>query len=293
MPRLQPLQDRFKRLAIRAVNRSAFEEDFLRTVPDGLKPAAEFAFRDKATPEEKAVARSIEQLRSKVAARDEAIESFASPRSGTFTSQEGGGVSTGPVSSSPASAHAKTGVSMKGGILLRRIVTGLAAKRILELGTNTGLSACYFLSSPVKPEVVTIEGSAALCAIAEGNLRQFSDSFTVMNRLFDEALDELTGKGERFDCAFIDGQHERDATWYYARKMAPMLKPGGAIIFDDIYWSDDMNQFWKEACLSDEFSVTIDLGAKGVGLLRRSDEPRMHYDVCEYSGRPRIFRKGW
>lgn len=243
--------------------------------------------------EERALGRSIEQLRSSVAARDETFDSFASPHSGTFTSDGEKGASTGPKSSSPAAAHAKTGVSIKGGILLRRITAGLEAKRVLELGTNTGLSGCYFLSSPSKPELITIEGSADLCAIAEENLKRFSDSFSVKNQLFDEALDELTERGERFDCAFIDGQHEREATWYYARKIIPMLNSGGAIIFDDIYWSDDMNQFWKEACLSDEFSITLDLGAEGVGLVRKENEPRMHYDICEYAGRPRIYRKGW
>lgn len=277
----------------RTVNRSAFLNQFLPTVPDPLQPAASFAFAPRPTPEEKAIARKIESFRLEIASRGEKFSSFASPHSGTFRIVDGDRASAGPQTTASASVHAKTGAPVKSGVLLRRIVTGLGSQRILELGTNTGFSACYFLSSPHKPEVVTIEGSADLCSIADRNMRCFSDNFTIMNMLFDDALRELAEKGETFDCAFIDGQHEREATWHYTHKLIPLLHPGGAIIFDDIYWSDDMNQFWKEICQASEFAVTIDLGIKGVGLLRRDGEPRMHYDICEYAGRPCIYRKGW
>jgi predicted O-methyltransferase YrrM len=83
--------------------------------------------------------------------------------------------------------HAKTGVRPRGGILLRRLVTGIGARRILELGTNTGFSGCYFTSAETKPFLVTVEGSAAMCAIARRNLGRFTTEFLVMHRLFDEA----------------------------------------------------------------------------------------------------------
>ena len=111
--------------------------------------------------------------------------------------------------------------------------------------------------------------------------------------MFDEAIEELHEKNEKFDCVFIDGQHERKATMHYADRVLPLLNEGGSIIFDDIYWSEDMNRFWKEVCLRPEFATTIDLRLKGVAIRKKANEPKAHYDICEYLGRPRFSMKGW
>ena len=277
----------------KAVNKDAFEEDFLRILPDTLKDAALFLFSGNSTSEEKRIAKLIEAYRSQIIATTKDLHSFSSPHSGTFKKDASGRAIAGPYSSSSAEAHARTGVNIKGGILLKRITTGVAARRVLELGTNTGFSGCYFLSCPQVEQLVTIEGSKDLCEIADRNLRRISDKYKIMNMLFDDAIEQLYRNDEKFDCVFIDGQHEREATWHYTTRVMPMLNNGGTIIFDDIYWSDDMNRFWKEICMSLDFSVTIDLRLKGVAILGSGEQSKMLYDICEYVGRPRIFRKSW
>jgi predicted O-methyltransferase YrrM len=189
--------------------------------------------------------------------------------------------------------HAKTGVGSRGGIMLRRLVDGLGAESVLELGTNTGFSGMYFLSAAHKPRLTTVEGSADLCRIAQRNLGRVADParFRVMNCLFDEALDELERAGDRFTCAFIDGQHEQAATLHYAERVVSLLEPGGAVIFDDIYWSMDMNAAWRTLREADGFAVTCDLKSRGVCIV--GDGPPRAYDICDYVGRPRFYRKDW
>ncbi len=75
--------------------------------------------------------------------------------------------------------------------------------------------------------------------------------------------------------------------------MTALLNPGGVIVFDDIYWSDGMNQAWKELCQWPSFSVTVDLRGKGLCILGDGAQPGTHHDICDYIGRPRIFRKDW
>ena len=275
------------------INRKAFDEDFLRVLPDTLKDAAHLLFYSKLSAEEKRIGRSIEAYRRQIEENGKELYSFSSPHSGTFKTDDKGHAVVGPYTMSSASAHAKSGVNMKGGVLLKRITTGLGASRILELGTNTGFSGCYFLSNPRTEQLVTIEGSEDLCEIADRNLARVSDKYTIMNMLFDDAIDELYRENQKFDCVFIDGQHEREATWHYTRRVMPLLNEGGFIIFDDIYWSDDMNRFWREVCLSPDFKFTLDLRLKGIASSPSRDECKSHYDICEYIGRPRIFRKGW
>ncbi len=293
MKLLERIKSRLSLHLWKAINKEAFKEDFLRILPNTLKDSAAFLFYGNSTSEEKRIAKMIEAYRSQVILTTKDLHSFSSPHSGTFKKGTNGHAIAGPYSSNSAKAHAVTGVNMKGGILLKKITTGLAARRILELGTNTGFSGCYFLSCPQVEQLVTIEGSKDLCEIADLNLRRISDKYKIMNMLFDDAIDQLSHNDEKFDCVFIDGQHEREATWHYTKRVMPLLNNGGSIIFDDIYWSDDMNRFWKEICMSLDFSITIDLHSKGVATLRSGEESKMFYNICEYVGRPHIFRKGW
>lgn len=284
---------RGRQLILRLRKRQAFENSFLASLPDSLHEPARLLFYQNPTPDEKRTGASIESYRKHISQSGETLRSYSSPHSGTFDKDGNKHAVPGPYAANTAKAHSQTGVSVKGGIFLKRLVTGLGARRVLELGTNTGFSGCYFLSCPELEELVTIEGSQDLCEIADTNLRRISGSYRIMNMLFDDAIDQLIQDGEKFDCAFIDGQHEREATHHYARRVMPLLKPGGAIVFDDIYWSDDMNQCWKELCEWPDFALTVDFQRTGVAFLRDRDEDKLHCDLCEYVGTPTIARKGW
>jgi hypothetical protein len=64
------------------------------------------------------------------------------------------------------------------------------------------------------------------------------------------------------------------------------------LVFDDIYWSDDMNQAWKEFCQSSRYGLTLDLCMKGLAVIGTEGSKR-HFDIGEFVGRPRIYRPGW
>jgi predicted O-methyltransferase YrrM len=278
---------------LRWFNRRRFEATVLRELPDAFVPAARFAYFRDWTPEERHIARRVERFRGRIAevAGTDTIESLGSPRSGTFSLDERGLARGAPSGMAPVWRHARTGVRPRGGILLRRLASAVKARRILELGTNTGFSGCYFLSADTRPALVTVEGSDAMCAIARVNLARFSSDVLVVHRLFDEAIQSLRTAGERFDCVYIDGQHEGQAVLHYAERVAPLINPGGAVIFDDLYWSGGMNQAWREICRSTRYRLTIDFGLKGVAVAGL--EPHRHVDLCEFMGRPAIGRPDW
>jgi len=276
-------------------NRKAFTETFLPQLPEHLRPAASLVFLSNFTKEELDVASRIEGFRGEIptVANSSEIHSFASPRSGTFQHDAQDHAVPGPYVSNSAELVARTGADKVNGILLRRLVDGLGTRTVFELGTNTGLSGCYFLSTSTVESLITVEGSADLCAIAEVNLKRLGSSFTIMNTLFDDAIDQLHRDGKTVDCVFIDGQHEREATWHYVRHVLPILASGGSIIFDDIYWSEDMNRMWQEVSASELFSLTLDLRYKGLAVRATEGQPKVHFDVCEYMGRPIVSRSGW
>lgn len=279
----------------RALRQKAFEEDFLPLLPHTYHDVARFAFFDRPTETEQQFAQEMESLRATITERyTGTMTSYTSPHSGTFNLDGAGKSQGGPIQAADIRSHAGTAVGPAGGILLKRIADALKATRVLELGTNTGFSGAYLLSSNRQIELVTVEGSAELCSIAEDHLKQFPNRFRILNMLFDEAIDLLSSEnGEKFDLVFIDGQHEKEATLYYMNRVRPLMREGGVFVFDDIYWSQGMNTAWRSLCENPLFALTIDLGSKGLCMLSEGNEIKRHLDLCEYTGRPPIFRKGW
>jgi predicted O-methyltransferase YrrM len=278
--------------------RRAFHKRLLPSLPPQYRAAALLVFTRRVEPDERAIAREIDSFRPEIPALagKEDLVSHPSPHSGTFSTNASGRGIPAPPRPASVEAHMRTGINPKGGLLLRRVVVGTAARRILELGTNTGFSGRYFLSSPACEWLDTVEGSEDLCNLARMNLARSSDRFRVLNMSFDHALEKLRAgeHAEAYDAAFLDGQHEREATLHYVDQLVALVRPGGTIILDDIYWSEDMNRAWRDVCRDRRFPLTIDFATKGVAVTGGGPGKRSgHFDLCQYIGRPRIYRKGW
>jgi predicted O-methyltransferase YrrM len=279
----------------RFLNKKDFYENFLPSLPNNFHELAILIFTKKLTDSHAKLGKKIENFRRELSqeGKNLRIHTFGSPRSNSQLLDKEGKVIPGDFSEKNASGVAQTGTSVFGGIQLLKLVEAFGGGRIIELGTNTGLSGCYFLSSPSTSELVTIEGSKDLCLIAEKNLARISDKFKVINDLFDNAIDQLSNSNELFNIAFIDGQHEKEATIFYTDKLLKILSPGAMIIYDDIYWSEGMNDAWNALRLREEFRLSIDLGTRGICILGEASEDKKYFSICDYIGKPDIYRAGW
>lgn len=78
------------------------------------------------------------------------------------------------------------------------------ARRILELGTALGYTACHLAAASPETRVVTVEGDPLHARLAREAIaaHHLSAQIDVVEGRFDEVLDGLTG---RFDLAFFDG----------------------------------------------------------------------------------------
>lgn len=256
-------------------------------LPAGLQDAGAWVVDPEPTLAERQLAERVESRRAQIAQATGTISSYHSPMPGSFQRAADGHAIPGPLLPHRAGAHAKTGSKPAKGILLNRIATGIAAKRILELGANTGLSGSYLAASPSCELLVTIEGSPELAAVARQTLAQFTTGADVRAALFDDALDDLAEELP-FDLAFIDGQHEGGATEYYCRRVLPLMhQQGGVVVFDDITWSQDMRQAWLNIVDSGAFALTVDFGRVGLGILG-AERPSGHMDFPRYLGRGHV-----
>tara|TARA_Y100001954_G_C15829355_1_gene614230 strand:- start:7927 stop:8664 length:738 start_codon:yes stop_codon:yes gene_type:complete len=244
-------------------------------------------------PDEIQLGKKIESFRSEIKKIDKPISSYGSPRSGSPLFDTNGVVLPGILKKGYSHNLAKTGTNVFGGVQLKKIIELVQQPYVLELGTNTGLSGCYILSALTQPHLTTIEGSPDLCEIADSNLSRVSDQYDIRNEMFQDSINYFTSADKKFDIIFIDGQHEEKATLLYADLVKPICNDFSILIFDDIYWSEGMNNAWKKIVSSDSFSLTIDLGTRGIAILDNSLSTKEHFSVTRFTGKPLFNRPGW
>jgi predicted O-methyltransferase YrrM len=253
-------------------------EELLRAgFPKQMKSSLQYLVTGKCDENTDTVVRCVEGRRQEIASQgDKEIPIWYSPKPGSAGTDAS-------VDSRPEPGKtlyftmkrvAATGKNAKWGIVLYLIARDFQSNIIFELGACAGISAMYLSSAQTVEELITVEGSEALAAIAKESLKTYKCA-RVVNSLFDEAIDsELSNIGDRVDFAYIDGHHEKVATIHYFNRLLPFLKGGAVVVFDDISWSFDMREAWEILSKRPEFSHAIDLGAIGVCILKTVAEDK-------------------
>lgn len=148
---------------------------------------------------------------------------------------------------------------------LFRLINFHQPQTILELGTSLGISALYQHAAKRSAQMISIEGCPEIHAIAKKNARLFgaSASLQLWQGSFAELLPSALKQLGQLDYAFIDGHHLRQPTLDYFEACLPYLGPNALLVFDDIYWSDQMQSAWEELKGHPKVSYSIDLGWAG------------------------------
>lgn len=224
------------------------------------------ALRAKPSPAATAASVRIETLRAALAARVGGVPIYYSPKPGAYDHASGERPEHGTVMTFSYAQAAKTGVGRAWGQAMFELTRARKPATILELGACAGISGSYMAAGAPDATLITIEASRELAEIAAEHIGQFTHNAEVMNALFDAALDALDAKPPRIDLAYIDGHHEKEATLHYYARIRPMLAPGAIVLFDDIRWSQDMNDCWQAVRAMPDFELLIDMAKLGLAV---------------------------
>lgn len=148
--------------------------------------------------------------------------------------------------------------------IIAAIVREFSPEQTIELGTNIGISAAYMaLATP--GQVTTLEGSGARVAVArELHQRLSIQNIRCVEGMFDDTLQPTLDHMPTVDLAFIDGNHEHDATIKYYNAIAQHASSEAVFIFDDVRLDSGMNQAWIEICKDPRIGLIVDLWTMGV-----------------------------
>lgn len=166
------------------------------------------------------------------------------------------------------------------GPLLAVLVQLLGARRVLEIGTFTGLSSLWMAQSlPPDGRLVCCDVSEEYTSVA----REAWAKAGVTDRIelhLGPALDTLAGFEGPFDLAFLDADKENYPR--YLPELIRLVRPGGAIVVDNTLWygrvvdesdhtpdTEGIRRFNDEAASSPWLDVALLGMADGVSLMYR------------------------
>lgn len=163
------------------------------------------------------------------------------------------------------------------GELLSRICKHYDRKNVLELGTNLGFSAAYLANGVGdKGQVQTIEGALNIAAFSEETFSKLKVQVKSLTGEFGKVFPKLDWDNYKPDLVLIDGNHTKEATIQYFEYLLPKLEPSAILIFDDIHWSEGMEQAWAHIIADPKVRLSIDLYAMGIVFLDRN-QAKQHF----------------
>lgn len=166
------------------------------------------------------------------------------------------------------------------GPLLALLVKAIAARRVLEIGTFTGLSSLWMASSlPAGGELLCLDVSEEYTALAREAWRRAGVSDRIELRLA-PALDTLSTLEGPFDLVFLDADKENYPN--YLPHLVRLVRPGGLIVADNTLWygrvvdptdrdetTEGIRRFNEAAAASPDLDVVLLPVADGVSLMYR------------------------
>ena len=164
--------------------------------------------------------------------------------------------------------------------LLFRIVNYYQPQYILELGTSLGISTAYMATANPSAHIITIEGADDIAHKANENFDKLHmQHIHLINGNFDRELKPVLHSIPKVDLAFVDGNHRREPTIHYFEEIISRCRPESILVFDDIHWSEEMEEAWAFIKQHQVVTCTVDLFFVGLVFLRDEFKSKQHFTI--------------
>lgn len=155
--------------------------------------------------------------------------------------------------------------------LLYKIINYSNAKNVLELGTSLGITTAYLASVNTNIKCISLEGSTEIAQIARDNIDSLGISnIKIIQGNIDQTLNDALSEFENLDFVFFDANHRKEPTLKYFNKCLHLSNENSIFVFDDIYWSKEMEQAWNEIKKNERVTSTIDLFEIGIVFFNKN-----------------------
>lgn len=170
------------------------------------------------------------------------------------------------------------GISNQKAFLLIRLIEYFNSKSILELGTSVGISSAAISLGNSKATITTLEGCGNTAIEAKKMFELFNfNNINLITGEFRNTLKPILNKNT-FDLIYFDGNHQKESTLNYFNQCIEGIHNNTVFIFDDINWSNEMNEAWGEIKNHPKVKVTIDVYFWGIVFFRK-EQVKQHFTI--------------
>jgi predicted O-methyltransferase YrrM len=163
--------------------------------------------------------------------------------------------------------------------LLFRLVNHFNPQVIVELGTSLGISTLYLAAPNPGSAVYTFEGCPQTLAVARRNFKHFGYSHIIpVAGNIDQSLPVQIAGIPQLDFVFFDANHRLAPTLHYFNICLTRSHAESVFVFDDIYWSAEMAEAWRQIKAHPQVMLTIDLFYVGLVFFRK-EQPKQHFKL--------------
>ncbi|MGA8854373.1 MAG: class I SAM-dependent methyltransferase [Christiangramia sp.] len=171
------------------------------------------------------------------------------------------------------------GITLHRAKLLYRLTKYLNINNALELGTSLGIGSSAIAANR-STQLITIEGCKETARLAKAQFEKYGlKNIQLKNDLIENVISDLTEiprtsnseprTRQKFDLIYFDGNHQKKATLDYFEKLLLTVHNDSVFIFDDIHWSEEMQDAWEEIKKHSKVRITIDTFQWGFVFFRK------------------------
>ncbi len=163
--------------------------------------------------------------------------------------------------------------------LIFRLANYFGSQQILELGTSLGITTSYLASVSTKTKVITLEGCPEISKIAQQTFNNLDlKNIKLITGEFSKTLNSALAELKKVDFVFFDGNHKQEATLNYFKTCLPHIHNNTVFIFDDIHYTNDMEEAWAAIKADNMVKVTIDMFHMGIVFFKK-ELTKQHFNI--------------
>ena len=152
---------------------------------------------------------------------------------------------------------------------LFRLAGYMQPSNIMELGTSLGINTLYLSSYHPACKVVTFEGCRTHIEQAVSLFAQWkSKNIELIAGNIDDTLSTYLAQHTSVDMVYLDANHRYEPTLKYFNLLMNHVTPNSVLLFDDIHWSTEMENAWKQIKQHKRVTLTIDIFDAGLVFFR-------------------------
>lgn len=161
-------------------------------------------------------------------------------------------------------------INKKYGRLLFRLINHFEPQTMLEFGTSLGISSMYMAAPNSKSKIYSLEGCPNISKQAQEAHKNLNfNTIELINGEFSDTLPLVLSKIKQLDLVYFDGNHKKQPTLNYFKQCLRKAHNDSVFIFDDIHWSEDMQDAWKEIKRHPEITQTVDIFRFGIVFFKQ------------------------